>query len=550
MKKINKSIISFVILITIGINTWFAAGFPSEPMVIYGNINWANIENSTLNITDWNNTILQSVYISDEKYGTSKTFDLDDKIILNEFEGNLQFKIDDTILDISDGTVNNCNWNLEFQKAQICEYNLSSDDVEKDTLDDMDNIPEEEKSEEFDDIFSWKVIEKTKEEVKQNIWDNIVSGTTTTWSIVIVNKAVDVDAAVTKDLVLISDSQKELVFIPKDTNTWNSDLVIEKPVKITSTSTIKSKINKDIFGAIEIPTNNQVNFDKDIRVCLDVNISSISGLKIYASHDNNLWFFDSSAKNLNIKNWQICFDVNHLTSFAVTKDIVVSSSHSGGGTSRSICEREELVCKQVWTKSYMRAVDESKCRVEDITEDCIIWNTSSLASKLPENFSFSSTVKLDLTWSNDIEVLESNITFSDSKSSDTKEYKLTSKKYITWVRTFISNKREVRQKYGLQVSYVKSDDEYNNTIDLLLKDINNNMKIKSIKQDMVKHIDTMSTSYAVANDDSVDEDLRKTFKAKLENDVERVQQKMKVLKRKDYIVNKALKERELRRLEQ
>ena len=91
MKKINKSIISFIILITFGINTWFAAGFPSEPMVIYGNINWANIENSTLNITDWNNTILQSVNISDEKYGTSKTFDLDNKIILNEFEGNLQF---------------------------------------------------------------------------------------------------------------------------------------------------------------------------------------------------------------------------------------------------------------------------------------------------------------------------------------------------------------------------------------------------------------------------------------------------------------------------
>jgi hypothetical protein len=97
---------------------------------------------------------------------------------------------------------------------------------------------------------------------------------------------------------------------------------------------------------------------------------------------------------------------------------------------------------------------------------------------------------------------------------------------------------------------VKSDDEYNETIDLLLKDINNSMKIKSIKQDMVKHIDTMSTSYAVANDDSVDEDLRKTFKVKLENDIARVQQKMKVLKRKDYIVNKALNERELRRLEQ
>jgi hypothetical protein len=33
----------------------------------------------------------------------------------------------------------------------------------------MDNIPEEEKSEEFDDIFTGKIIEATKEEIKQEI---------------------------------------------------------------------------------------------------------------------------------------------------------------------------------------------------------------------------------------------------------------------------------------------------------------------------------------------------------------------------------------------
>jgi hypothetical protein len=118
------------------------------------------------------------------------------------------------------------------------------------------------------------------------------------------------------------------------------------------------------------------------------------------------------------------------------------------------------------------------------------------------------------------------------------------------VRAFIANKREVKQKYGLQVSYVKSDNEYNKTIDTLLKDINRSMKILSIKQDMVKHIDTMSMSYAVSNDDSVDNDLRKTFESKLKNDIERVKQKLKVLKRKDYIVNKALTERKLRRAEE
>jgi len=103
-------------------------------------------------------------------------------------------------------------------------------------------------------------------------------------------------------------------------------LVIEKPIKISSTLSIQSKINKDVFGAIEIPTNNQANFDKYIRICLDANINSVSGVKIYASHDKNSWFLDSSAKNLIINNGQLCFDVNHLTSFAVTKDIQTRSS--------------------------------------------------------------------------------------------------------------------------------------------------------------------------------------------------------------------------------
>jgi hypothetical protein len=61
-------------------------------------------------------------------------------------------------------------------------------------------------------------------------------------------------------------------------------------------------------------------------VCLNTSLNSVSGLKIYASHDNFSWFYDSSAKNLKIENTQICFDVNHLTSFAVTKDIQKPSS--------------------------------------------------------------------------------------------------------------------------------------------------------------------------------------------------------------------------------
>lgn len=527
MKKINKSIISFVTLIALGVNTWFAAWFPSEPMVIYGNINGTNIENKTLNITDWNNTILQSVNILNEKYGTNKTFDLENKIILNQFEWNLQFKVDDTILNISDGLTNSCNGDITFQKAKICEYNLSS----VDTLDDMDNIPEEDKSEEFDDIFSGKIVEVTKEEIEQEIWSNIVSTIVATDEIVVVNKAVDVDNSVTKDLVIISDTKKEVVFIPKDTNTWNSDLVIEKPEKITSISTIKSKINKDVFGAIEIRTNNQVNFDKYIRVCLTTSINSVSGLKVYASHDNNSWFFDTSAKNLKIENTQICFDVNHLTSFAVAKDISNSSSGggSGWGGGYSTCKADELVCTKVWSKYYYRAENGNKCKLKSTKEICSIDEDKTIETK---------------EISKNTDSIEKKV---DTKKTVTSKYnnKLTSKAFITWVRSFIKNKKEIKQVWNLRVVYVKWDEDYNKKVNALLKKINKDMKVTSIKQDMVRYIDTMSTSYGVMNDETVSDELRAIFKTKLAQDIERVEKKLIVLKRKDFVVNRVLNKRKL-----
>ena len=526
MKKINKSIISLLTLIVIWVNNSFASSFPSEPMIIYWNIQWTHIENKILKIYDGNNTLLKSVYIHDGKYGTNKTFDLENKIVLNEFEWNLIFQIDDTNINISNDT---CNGELYFKKAWICEFNFSEIHLDIDKVDDLDNIPEEEKSEEFDDIFKGKVIETTKEAVKQEIWDNIISTEQTTGQIVVVNKAVDVDTQVTKDLVLVSDTKKEAVFIPKDTNTWNNNTLIEKPVKINSTIHIKSKINKDIYGAIEIPTNRQVNFDKYIRICLDSHLNSTSWIKVYASHDNNSWFYDTSVKNISVLNTQVCFDVNHLTSFVIAKDITKTSS-SWGWTSRPYCESDQLVCKQVWVNSYMRPIDNSKCKLRDTVERCNI--------KVVED-----TVIEDISSEEENQKVSTN-------TEKTNEYKLTSKTYITWVRSFIANKRLLKEKYWLQVAYVNDDEEYNITVDKLLKDINQNMKIQSIKQTMVKHIDTMTTSYAIANDESLSEDLRNTFKVKLEKDIERVQKKITVLKRKDYIVNKALIERKLRRAQQ
>jgi hypothetical protein len=92
---------------------------------------------------------------------------------------------------------------------------------------------------------------------------------------------------------------------------------------------------------------------------------------------------------------------------------------------------------------------------------------------------------------------------------------------------------------------VKGDEDYNKKVNALLNKINKDMKVTSIKQDMVRYIDTMSTSYGIMNDETVSDELRAIFKAKLVQDIERVEKKLIVLKRKDFVVNRVLNKRKL-----
>jgi hypothetical protein len=79
----------------------------------------------------------------------------------------------------------------------------------------------------------------------------------------------------------------------------------------------------------------------------------------------------------------------------------------------------------------MRAVDEESCRVEDITEDCVINSKQNSADILPENYKISLSIKLDS--SGDFEVTDNTLSNSNIEETDAdiNKYKLTSKKYIT-----------------------------------------------------------------------------------------------------------------------
>ena len=64
-------------------NASATSGFPEEPMVIYGNITWNNINAKILKILDSNWSLLKQVDISDYKYWTNKTFEVNNKINLS-----------------------------------------------------------------------------------------------------------------------------------------------------------------------------------------------------------------------------------------------------------------------------------------------------------------------------------------------------------------------------------------------------------------------------------------------------------------------------------
>ena len=115
-------------------NASATSGFPEEPMVIYGNITWNNINAKILKILDSNWSLLKQVDISDYKYWTNKTFEVNNKINLSPYNWALTFKIDNyELTKIVKGTTSTCESSSVFQAWNICEYNLTFSEIKTST---------------------------------------------------------------------------------------------------------------------------------------------------------------------------------------------------------------------------------------------------------------------------------------------------------------------------------------------------------------------------------------------------------------------------------
>lgn len=538
MKKIIKIFtITFVLLINL--NSVRAEWLPAEPMVVYWNISWITTTNKILKIYNWNNLLLKEISLNNSNYWTNKTFELNNKVILNEFSWALIFKIDNIEATISKWEITECNNNPIFQGTKICQYNLTF--YEKSILNDLDNIEEEDKSETFNDIFSGKIVEKNKEELSWDLWWNLLKNLNTSEDLVVINKSIFIDETLWKGLIITSDSKKDSIYIPKWTKLSKSWTIIEEPKEITDKTTIRWRINREIMWAVDIPTNKQINFDNNIRICTNTTLTSTTWLVIYYSTDNINWYIDNSISDIRIENNQICFNVNHLTSFAVTTPIITSSNNSSSNSSswgwwsswKKYCNENELVCNKVWN-GYKWVIKEWKtCIKSNLYNSCnISKNNNKVSNEISNNTKITTEGK---------NINNTNITTEGKNSiKSLSDFKISSMDYSKSWKIFTKNKKEIKKINWLEVINIKWDEEYNNKVNSIVKEINSEMKIYSIKKDMIEYLNKMTTSYWISIDEENTDEVRNIYKEKLKFDILEVEKKLIVLKRKDLIISKSL----------
>lgn len=144
----------------------------------------------------------------------------------------------------------------------------------------------------------------------------------------------------------------------------------------------------------------------------------------------------------------------------------------------------------------------------------------------------------------DLNNMEDN---SEENKGNSEEIKIASKDYIRSIKAFNENKKDTITKLNLTAVTIIWDDEYNGTVEKIVNKVNKEFKLSSLRRDMVKYLDNMTTSYWIYNDESIDMEIRQTFKAKFDQDKAKFEKKYEVIKRKDYIINRTLEKRRLER---
>ena len=135
-----KKLLWFVFILLISSWHIFANSSFYVPMQIYWNINydtWIDIAKPDLLIFDSNGFLIKKIsLVSKNKYWSDEAFDLDNKILLDNFNWKLNFKLKTQNnlyqnIIVSLWTWSNCNQEPIFQQWKICEYDLFVKNIKK-----------------------------------------------------------------------------------------------------------------------------------------------------------------------------------------------------------------------------------------------------------------------------------------------------------------------------------------------------------------------------------------------------------------------------------
>ena len=177
------------------------------------------------------------------------------------------------------------------------------------------------------------------------------------------------------------------------------------------------------------------------------------------------------------------------------------------------------------------------------------WSSSSSSSS-------NNTIKTEI--SNDSTKQESNTNNSDSQEENNSKQESTNKvarneewkiiikwtDYIKTIRNFNSERKEEKIVFWYKILNIKWNNSYNKAVKNYTKTIYKDIKIDWIRKSMIKHMDSMTRTFWILLDKTLDDNLREIYTEKLKDDKEYFELKMKKLKRKDEIIRHVLNKRE------
>jgi len=173
--------------------------------------------------------------------------------------------------------------------------------------------------------------------------------------------------------------------------------------------------------------------------------------------------------------------------------------------------------------------------------DGLFWNTSDLTEDETE-FSSASEEPDDSTTSDDsIQDADDILKEIFWKTNGNINTSLKGSKLISTIRKFSESKIKIRVG-NIEANVLSNDMNYNSKVANLLKQIDEEFKINSFKNDFAKKIWKVSYSLSTYKN-TTDLETKKVFRNKLINDIKKLQKSYKVLKKKDRIISKILEKR-------